>query len=294
LISHGADINFEGDFGSPIRRASESKNREIVDLLLARGAMVDLSTAAFLGDITFFEDYLAQGNNINSWEGSTPLKIAILYGCKQIKVLHFLIDQGADIDAEQHTFDGTALHLAAKCGNQNAIILLLQAGAKINSRDINGQTPLHRGVYSRCRSIVELLIQQGADIEAQDYQRNSSLCIAVTEQSKDIVQLLIQYGADVNGKGGQFRSKDSLLHISASNNNTDIVELLLKAGADANAKSGIFGYTPLYYTSNYGLNFFSETQTTRLLKKYGSSSRMYWWAVPMHVLIDILSDWGNS
>jgi hypothetical protein len=58
------------------------------------------------------------------------------------------------------------LHIAAGKGHRKILDLLLQRGgiAVLNSRDVEGFTPLQRAVYSGHMEIVQLLLDHGADI----------------------------------------------------------------------------------------------------------------------------------
>lgn len=68
----------------------------------------------------------------------------------------------------------TALHLAAQNLNQEVAAFLLDKGANVESRDYQGQTPLHflffRRVVKSCDdflAMLRLLVERGADINAR-------------------------------------------------------------------------------------------------------------------------------
>ncbi len=46
--------------------------------------------------------------------------------------------------------------------------MLLNLGADVNARDINGWTPLHQALYDRRLEVAEILINAGADRRAED------------------------------------------------------------------------------------------------------------------------------
>lgn len=60
----------------------------------------------------------------------------------------------------------TALHVASGLGNCEAIKLLLDYGASLNSRDRKGNTSLHLAVAGNHSDAVALLVSKGAFINA--------------------------------------------------------------------------------------------------------------------------------
>lgn len=86
-----------------------------------------------------------------------------------IEIMHKLIQSGADISAK--TIDGwTRLHCAAKWGHIEAIDgLLLNCGADINAVSNGGNTALHLAANLNNRPLVELLLHnQDIDIDIKN------------------------------------------------------------------------------------------------------------------------------
>lgn len=133
----------EGETFIPLHVAAKGKNKEIVELLLAKGAQVNAKGA---------------GRN-------TPLHEAVFYGAKEI--VELLIAKGADINAR--TVDGlTPLHFAARGRKYEMAELLIAKGADVNARDTQGNTPLTEATRNKQKNIVELLIAKGAKVDAKD------------------------------------------------------------------------------------------------------------------------------
>jgi FOG: Ankyrin repeat len=81
----------------------------------------------------------------------------------------YLLRSGADVNVRRR--DGeTALHVA--CDSHVARILL-NHGAKIDTRDSKGSSVLFSAVSSGHRSIVNLLLERSADANEFDYMRRS-------------------------------------------------------------------------------------------------------------------------
>ena len=89
------------------------------------------------------------------------------------------------------------IHDAAVFGNIEAVKKHLAAGADVNAKNENGETPLH---LAPTPPIVELLIAEGADVNAKSRSGLTSLHLAAIGNQKKIAELLIAAGADVNAK----------------------------------------------------------------------------------------------
>ena len=174
----------------------------------------------------------------------------------------------------------TPLMHAAFIGSVDAVRTLIEAGAKLNSADASGMTPLMFGV--RDIEKVRLLLQRNADPNARTKQGQTALLIAArTSGSIEIIRALVAKGADpaIAGPGGrtglsfaagaddiamvQFfldrgldvnssyqadKGGNTALMAAAAQLNTPMVRLLLKSGADVNratSKSGRVKNGPL-------------------------------------------------
>jgi len=88
-------------------------------------------------------------------------------------------------------------------------------GADANSRDSNGQTPLHRVCQSqRMRAAellkaAELLMAKGADVNARDNQQQTALSLAKEQGYTDLIALLRRQGRRNRRKGPTFPARRS-------------------------------------------------------------------------------------
>jgi Acyltransferase family/Ankyrin repeats (3 copies) len=105
-------------------------------------AVTDLWTALQAGDVKAAESFLtAEGSlsNLHPAFAVTPLQWAALNGRRDAVAL--LLDRGAPVDSRNR--DGhTALHGAAFMGYDEIVRLLLARGADVNGRSNDGETPL--------------------------------------------------------------------------------------------------------------------------------------------------------
>lgn len=161
-----------------------------------------------------------------------------------------LIDEGHDVNAQRQTVDGeTPLHVAARVGQTEAIKLLVKHGARINSRDGDGMTPLISAVTDDQNSeVVEMLLTLGASPTAQDKAGMTALDHAAFSRRNKLVELFIKRGVQLNVGEGKRRS--SPIAHCVSGENFLGVKLLIAAGADVNATDA--GTSPLATAAVFG------------------------------------------
>jgi ankyrin repeat protein len=121
----------------------------------------DIHAAARAGDLATVEADLTQNPadlELPDDSGFTPLHLAASF-C-QTNVMGLLLDKGAKPDTKSK--DGaTPLQLAAQQGCTNGVSLLLMRGATVNVRNNQGKTPLGCAESWHQDGIVNLLRQNG-------------------------------------------------------------------------------------------------------------------------------------
>ncbi|MGE0010130.1 MAG: ankyrin repeat domain-containing protein [Candidatus Babeliales bacterium] len=104
-----------------------------------------------------------------SLAGSVPYYRNIEQIDPHIQQINQLLNYGADLHYKD--LEGqTPLHHAARAGNTVGVSTLIQAGANIEALDNNGQTPLHAAVSSGFlgANAIPILIAYGANINTPD------------------------------------------------------------------------------------------------------------------------------
>ena len=156
----------------------------------------DLIGAIDKQDLEEVERLLADGADVNAAyrQGRTPLHFAVvpLDAPPSADIVRLLIEGGANVNAHDQGQQWTALHIAARDQRYQIVEMLVDAGAKIDSVDIFGNTPLGRCVFNQSPSveIIELLLAKRADPKKANKSGVSPLDLAETTSKDDVVALL--------------------------------------------------------------------------------------------------------
>lgn len=124
---------------------------------------VDLHSAVVTDNLEAIRQHIKAGSDLNVLEpsrASTPLITAAALG--KAEAAKILIDAGADLNYKN--IDGsTALHTAAAFGKAEVARILIDAGIDLNSKNNDGSTALHAAAFLCRVEIVEALLEKGAD-----------------------------------------------------------------------------------------------------------------------------------
>jgi len=115
----------------------------------------------------------------------------------ELAVAESLIKQGIDVNWQDPQGRRSALHMAARRGQDEFIRMLLRQGVHVDLQDIHGFTPLHEAVRKQHIKTSKLLLEEGkADISMKDYKGRQVLNLVLdTNSSVEIMELLVNQGA---------------------------------------------------------------------------------------------------
>ena len=270
LIESGADMNLQTQSGhTPINLAASNLKPKTLRLLLSRGANPNMANNEGVTPLMYVvnDDHydlvislLSAGADPNSANqlGWTALHYTanknayIEYDVKRTlendlaETANLLLDAGAKVDSVNQ--DGlTPLSIAAWRNKPRLVSLLLKSGANPNQADKDGVTPLMYAVHSGNLKNVNLILATGADLSLQDRNGLTALHYAVNakpfvDQPK-ILAALLAAQANLNLVTAQGLTP---LALAVMNGADGLIEALLQGGADANLPD-IKGWTPLMH-----------------------------------------------
>ena len=140
------------------------------------------------------------GVDINSVDGDglSLLMNAILVETPSETAVRLLVDAGADVNFEDSGQGWTALHFAARDQNAGIVKLLLEAGARTDSQDMYGNTPLWRAVMNNNPNleIVNDLLKFHSDPYCKNLSGVSPIDIAENTQDQATLCVLSKQGQD--------------------------------------------------------------------------------------------------
>ncbi len=143
----------------------------------------------------------------------------------------FLV-QGAKVNSRDRNGD-SPLNMAAAKGNVALVDVLLKASADVNLANIAGVTPLMGAVFSGNAEIVRKLLAAGAKIDPLDRVKKNAATYAAGKGCSDCLLALIEAGTGVNAP---LDNDLTLLMWAAAYGQESSVSLLLSKGADRRLK----------------------------------------------------------
>ena len=176
-------------------------------------------------------------------KGFNALHVAACTGIAQFVLV--VLEKGAELDSKDYRGE-TALHWTAYNGHSAVMMLLLDQGADVDAKDIDGETALQWAAVRGQEAAVRLLLDRGADVDAKNKDGKTALWGAVAMRGQEaVVRLLLDRGADVDAKDKDGRT--ALWRAAAERGDEAMVRLLLDRGADVDVKD-IDGKTALWGT----------------------------------------------
>ena len=195
-----------------------------------------------------------------------PLHHAII--AKQIDMIQFLIDRGADVNAKKtsgrtplDTASGEIAELLRQNGGKrtlHGIVIAddtealrdyISSGEDVNVTDGKKQSALF---LAKTHEIAELLLESGAEVDAKDSQGFTPLNKAIEERRDQVISVLIEHGAIENMEEmnealfimvGRFSGVAQMMpggldeqDATTPTENLERIKRLLTAGADPNSR----------------------------------------------------------
>lgn len=94
-----------------------------------------------------------------------------------VRAIKNLVEHGADVNVK--TINGeTPLDYASRSGHNDCIKMLLGHNANINTRDRDGNNPFHKTVFHKDKKCMITLLEYGANINVKNNQGQTAFDIA--------------------------------------------------------------------------------------------------------------------
>ena len=159
-------------------------------------------------------------------------KSALLFASENghIQSTKVLLEHGAHVDLQDH-LGKSALMLASQEGNEKVIKMLLEHGAQVDLQDNTGKSALMHSaliyeIIQNFPGIANMLLQAGVQVD-----HNAVLKLACEEENERIVEKSLEQGAQVDLQDMFGNNGKSALMVACQKGNERIVKILLGHGA---------------------------------------------------------------
>ena len=166
LLDAGANPNLPKNF-SPLEAAAAAAYPRVVEELLKRQPDVNQRDSAGRTALN------ALGQSAVGRPGENPAEVARL-----------LIKAGADVNAQDNIYANTPLHEVPDAASAK---VLIQAGAQLNRRNVEGQTAL---MVTLDPDVARVLLEAGADKTVRDKKGKTALDLARELELTEKIALL--------------------------------------------------------------------------------------------------------
>lgn len=201
-------------------------------------------------DIEGMKTLLSQGADIESLNDIEENLLSVVVRLENAEqCIIFLLDNGFDINSQDHYASSTALIQAANHSKVNNVEILLKEGADPNLVNSDGQTALTQAVATRCFENVQLLLDHGADVNRM-VQGDNALMTAVSFYKGDrtILDFLLARGANINAEDGY----GTALWSAIAGEKLDLIKFLISRGAKIEGIKSIHNETTLEFANRVG------------------------------------------
>ena len=183
---------------SAVLTAAYYQQPDIVQLLVQRGAELNLFEACVVGDLPRVKTLIEQQPDlVNAYapDGFQPLGLAAFFG--HADVAEFLLSRGAEVNSpSRNALRVMPLHSAIANRRTEIVRLLLDRGAAVNATQADDFTPLHESAQNGMLDVTQWLLDRGTNVNPRlSSNSKTPLALAIEHKHEDVAERLREYGA---------------------------------------------------------------------------------------------------
>ncbi|KAG9747080.1 hypothetical protein KCU73_g7451, partial [Aureobasidium melanogenum] len=240
LIRNGAGIDAQDSDGeTALHSAARAGDLDMVQLLISKKAKINVKNDEGRSALDFacgenhleVIQYLLNHDAVCEPDASGRTELHEIIGGQgkcDADTIKLFVSKGVNVNATDDE-SISALHLAAKRGDQAIVQTLIAAGAEVNIKSGTGQTLLHEAAKGGSADVVRRVLDYGVDVDARDNDNMTPLAVACAERdgSDDVIRILLTAGANISVVD---RWGWTPLHELANNSRTTAAIMLLETG----------------------------------------------------------------
>jgi ankyrin repeat protein len=175
--------------------------------------------------------------NVEHHSGDTPLTLAIRL--HRMQIIEHLLAIGANMNLETTRFE--TAEVAAQCGNERIMTMLIEAGANLHHHSSVFNTNLcHFATENTDAGVMRLLVEAGAPADEPNSFIGPPIDSAASNKNEQIMSILLAAGCSV-------QSSRCILE-ATRNSNHKVLAMLIAAGADISV-CDYGGFAPIHYAA---------------------------------------------
>lgn len=237
LLSKGVNPNVTNEDGStPLMYAVRKNNKGMINKLLELGADINIvneygSTAA---SIAFYDNNIELGKLLFNKKWDSYIISSIFWSVSRegyFEILDFLIENNADINYLNDSYNQTALMYASERDHKQLYNYLIENGADLDVKNNDGDTALLTSIKDNSFYYITKLIEDGADITIKNNSGLDAMALAMDSYYylPDVQEQLIKGGVNVNSKNSY---GDTPLIQAVRNRKNNFIDIFIELGAD--------------------------------------------------------------
>ncbi|XP_067678535.1 ankyrin repeat domain-containing protein 50-like [Haliotis asinina] len=242
ILSQGhVDIDCKERIGrTPVMWAAGEGHKEVVDLLVSRGANLSirdgfgltiLHSACLGGDVDLVKNVISQNMlDINGRVHCGRTAVMMAAENRHRDVVKLLVDKGADVSVVDETGDNI-IHCACMGGDVGVVkYILSKSMVDVDRRGSNKMTPIMVAKNYKHREVVDLLVSKWPDGSLKYYKHRSILQSACRKGNIDMVKFILSQNTVSINTG--WKATITPIMIAAEMGHKEVVKLLVSSGAD--------------------------------------------------------------